>query len=87
MSDVDSEKFINHLKEKWKGSACPLCKTGNWTVSDKVYELREFHDGNMVIGGGPIVPIVPVTCDNCGTTILVNSILAGTTAQKKGEEQ
>ncbi len=79
MTDVNESKFIAHLQAKWKGSACPLCKTGNWSVSDKVYELREFHGGNMVIGSGAIVPIVPVTCDNCGNTVLVNSILAGTT--------
>jgi predicted nucleic-acid-binding Zn-ribbon protein len=77
MSDVKSEKFIDYLKTKWRGQKCPMCGTGNWNVSDKVFELREFHDGNVVIGNGPIVPIVPVTCDNCGNTVLVNAIVSG----------
>ena len=77
MSDVKSEKFIDHLKLKWRGQKCPMCSTGNWNVSDKIFELREFHDGNVVIGNGPIVPIVPVTCDNCGNTVLVNAIVSG----------
>jgi hypothetical protein len=85
MSEVDSDKLINHLKDKWGGANCPICKSGSWNVSDRVYELREYHGGNMVLGGGPIVPIVPVTCSNCGNTILVNSIVAGLTEQSKGE--
>jgi hypothetical protein len=86
MADVDTKKFVDHLKDKWKGEPCPLCKSGNWNVTDKVYELREFHDGNMVIGIGQIVPVVPVTCDNCGNTVLVNSILAGTTSRQKEKD-
>lgn len=83
MSDVNSEKLIQHLKEKWKGNNCPLCKSGNWNISDKIFQLTEFHDGNIIIGHGPIIPIIPITCDNCGNTVLVNSILAGTTSQPK----
>jgi hypothetical protein len=86
MSEVDADKLINHLKHKWSGANCPLCKSGNWNVSDRVYELREHHGGGIVIGGGPVVPIVPITCDNCGNTVLVNSIVAGLTEQNKGEQ-
>ena len=85
MSDLDSKKLIAHLSNKWSGRRCPLCNTGNWNVSDKVYELREFHGGGLVIGGTPIVPVVPVTCDNCGNTVLVNTIVAGLTPQEQGE--
>lgn len=42
-----------------------------------MYELREFHGGSMVIGGSALIPIVPVTCDNCGNTVLINGIMAG----------
>lgn len=86
MSDIESEKLIQHLKTKWAGRRCPLCNTGNWNVSDKVYELREFHGGGLVIGNIPIVPVVPITCDNCGNTVLVNSIVAGLTKQNKGDK-
>lgn len=77
MSEVKSEKFIAHLRSKWKSQRCPLCGEGNWNVSDRVFELREYHGGNVVIGAGPIVPVVPVTCDNCGNTTLVNAIVSG----------
>ena len=36
----------------------------------------EFNQGNLVLGG-QLVPVVPVVCNNCGNTVLVNAILAG----------
>jgi hypothetical protein len=43
-----------------------------------IYELREFHGGNMVIGGNSsIVPLVPVTCKVCGNTVLFNPLIVG----------
>ncbi|MBQ0797090.1 hypothetical protein [Zhongshania sp.] len=87
MSDVKSEKIIRHLSDKWKGRSCPMCGTGNWNVSDKVFELREFNGGNMVIGGNsPIIPIVPVTCDNCGNVVMVNGIVAGAVSHESEEK-
>jgi hypothetical protein len=54
----------------------PLCAKSPLPLADKVFQLAEFHEGGIVIGG-PLVPIVPVTCSNCGNTILVNAILSG----------
>lgn len=56
MAKFNLEKILTHLKEKWKGRPCPLCGVGNWNLSDSVYELREFNDGNLVLGSGPILP-------------------------------
>lgn len=87
MAKFNSEKILIHLKEKWKGRPCPLCNVGNWNVSDSVYELREFHDGNLVIGSGPILPVVPVTCSNCGNTVMVNALISGAVEQPKTKEE
>jgi len=85
MAEIKSEQFINHLKLKWQGRRCPMCTLGNWTVSDKVFELHEFHGGDFVIGGTPLIPVVPVTCDNCGNTVLVNALLSGA-LEKEGKD-
>ena len=82
MADIDADKLIAHLKSKWQGRSCLMCGTGNWNVSDKVYELRGYHGGGLTIGGVAIVPVLPITCDNCGNTILVNTIVAGVLKQK-----
>lgn len=70
--------ITSKINEKWaKPIACPTCKANSWNISDNVFELRDFNYGNMVIGGVPIIPIVPVICHNCGNTILVNPLILG----------
>jgi len=76
MSKYDTNKLIAHLKVKWAGRPCPMCLVGNWEVQDSIFQIMEFNEGSLVIGG-PIVPLVPVTCKNCGNTILLNAIVSG----------
>jgi len=57
--------------------------------SKKIFQLSEFHEGNLVVGG-PLIPVIPVTCTNCGNTVLVNALISGalkpeTTMQKDGK--
>ncbi|MBI1303247.1 MAG: hypothetical protein GC172_05615 [Phycisphaera sp.] len=74
---IDATKVISFLNEKWQGRPCPLCGNRRWSVQDAAFELRQFHGGNFVLGGGAIIPLVPVTCENCGYTALINAIKAG----------
>lgn len=53
-----------------------MCGVSNWSVHDSTFQLTEFNQGSIVIGG-PVIPIIPVSCTNCGNTILVNAIIAG----------
>ena len=76
MSEFKSEKVIAFLGEKWGNRACPMCGKGPWSVQDRIFQLSEFHQGSLVVGG-PLIPIIPVTCGNCGHTVLVNAILSG----------
>ena len=41
-----------------------------------VFELREFHQGSLALGT-PIMPLVPVTCENCGNVVLISAVKAG----------
>jgi hypothetical protein len=77
MTKIDGTRLIEHLRQKWMGRPCPMCGVGNWNVQDTTFELREFNEGNLIVGGGPIIPIVPVICSNCGNTVLVNALSAG----------
>jgi hypothetical protein len=72
----DSDALLRFLSEKWKGTNCPMCKVGDWLVQDDLFELRQFQRGALMIGG-PVIPVVPVGCSNCGHTVLVNAITAG----------
>jgi hypothetical protein len=79
LSEEDYKKITQHIAEKWQAPvACPVCRKNNWSVSQEVLELREFHGGSMVVGGNSaIVPITPVTCSSCGNTVLFNPLVAG----------
>ena len=88
MADLDVDQLIKHLKEKWAGRPCQQCGVGDWQVQDSAFELRQFHGGGLRIGG-PLIPVVPVVCSNCGNTILVNALIAGALErpeEKKPEE-
>ncbi|MBI2175021.1 MAG: hypothetical protein HYU33_07475 [Candidatus Omnitrophica bacterium] len=76
MANFDSQALIKYLNEKWAGRKCAQCGVGNWQIQDSLFELRQFSGGGLVVGG-PLIPVVPVTCANCGNTVLVNAILAG----------
>ena len=73
---MKSKEIISFLKEKWGERACPMCGKGPWSVQDRVFQLTEFHQGNLVVGG-PLIPVIPVSCGNCGHTVLVNAIISG----------
>lgn len=75
------DKVIQHLNKKWGNRPCPMCGSNSWNVSDTVYEMREFHGGNLVLGTGPIYPVVPVSCNNCGNSVMVNALLSGAVDQ------
>lgn len=76
MAKFESQKVIQHLQAKWGSKACPMCSSGPWNVQDTSFQLTEFNEGNMVIGG-PVIPLVTVMCGNCGYVVLVNAIVAG----------
>ena len=79
LNDKQHQQLNEHIKKSWKPPAtCQVCKSNNWNIADSVYELREFHGGDLVVGGsGGIVPLCPVTCNTCGNTVLINPLIAG----------
>ena len=76
MAKFDGNKVIAHFRAKWAGRSCPMCGIGRWNVQDSTYQLLEFNQGSLVFGG-PVIPVIPVVCNNCGNTLLVNAIIAG----------
>ncbi len=85
MAKFDGSKAIEYLRTKWSGRVCPMCLVGNWNVQDSTYQLMEFNQGGLVLGG-PVIPLVAVICTNCGNTLLVNAITAGIMEPRSGEK-
>jgi hypothetical protein len=72
------ERAATWLREKWQTPAnCIVCGQNNWQIGE-VFELRAFHGGNLVLGGGnPVLPVFPVSCNVCGNTVFINALRAG----------
>lgn len=77
MNDTNFDNFIKSLGEKWQGNKqCPICQNNTWGISDKLAELREFHHGDIIMGG-QVYPLIVLSCKVCGYIHLFNAILAG----------
>ena len=75
---IDAQKVVAWLNRQWQGSkVCPICKNNNWSIGEKPVELRVFHGKGDLVLGGPIYPLVSITCKVCGHTLLFNAIVAG----------
>ena len=79
MNKPSSQEVIDFLNSRWGSAPCPMCNGRRWTVSDKVFELREFNDGNIVVGGpnSSVTPIIPIVCEYCGNTLFINALTTG----------
>ncbi|MFA5015018.1 MAG: hypothetical protein WC549_05705 [Actinomycetota bacterium] len=61
-----------------KKSPCFICKSNNWIISDKIFEIREFLGGALQVSGDTsILPLISVTCSKCGNVIFFNALTLG----------
>jgi hypothetical protein len=86
LNNEQQNKAMAHLNSKWVGKReCSVCKNNSWNIHPQVYEMRQFNEGGMVLGG-PLLPLIIVECNNCGNTISINAIKAGVvSSERKGE--
>jgi len=73
---IDKDALKKFLFDKWEDSNCPKCKNNQWTVPYDVFEIKKYLTGKFIIGG-EVIPVIPITCMNCGLTFMVNAIIAG----------
>ena len=77
LDHAQMNKVIEFFDKKWgEFKQCPVCKQSDWTVFERVYDVREYHEEGMVLGGGAI-PFVVTSCTNCGNTRFFNAIIVG----------
>jgi len=77
MDDSQKELVDKWVAEKWKGYIeCPVCQHGKWGINSEIFELRSFHGGQLSVGG-PVAPLVAITCRNCGYTLQFNAMQIG----------
>lgn len=86
---INSETLIKKLNEKWQGRSCPYCQNTQWTVDTSIVTPIEVDENKNMMIGGKFQPLIPVSCRNCGNTVLVNGLILGCIDEieneKKGE--
>ena len=69
--------ILQFLNSKWRPpKLCQVCGTNTWDVEANLAELRFLNMGGFTVGG-PVIPLIVITCKNCGNTILINAVKAG----------
>jgi hypothetical protein len=78
MTSEQHKKLARIVASKIEGKySCPICKDKSREFKVGVpVEMREFNEG-LSLGGAAIFPFVPVTCDLCSHTILLNGMSLG----------
>lgn len=71
---IDGREFMEWIADYWSDKACQFCEGQNWTLLKETFELREFHGGTVVLGSGPIVPVMVIVCELCGNIELFNAV-------------
>jgi hypothetical protein len=71
------EAMLRKLDKLWASTRCDVCQVGDYAISDRIFEMREYNGRNFVLGAGTIMPIVIATCQNCGAIRYVNAIQIG----------
>jgi hypothetical protein len=69
--------MVQFLNSRWRlPKSCQVCGTNKWNVEADLAELRFLSLAGFVLGG-PVIPLIVVTCNYCGNTLLINAIKAG----------
>ncbi|MBQ9453179.1 MAG: hypothetical protein IJU65_07820 [Desulfovibrio sp.] len=72
--EIDKAKLTKFVSTKFDKTHCPICGGEQWIISDKIFQLTEFNNGNLVVGG-PLYLVLPVICAQCGNTCFINPVL------------
>jgi hypothetical protein len=71
---IDPEKVADWLQLHWKDKRCPICKSNDWSISEKALQLREWTRSSIQI---PSVEVVAkIHCLVCGNVIFIDPFVA-----------
>jgi len=76
----DQEKIVlDKLGKLIDKKICNSCDNEvQFSINTRLFELREFNEGSLVIGGNSaIIPLIVITCPKCGNTRFYNALTLG----------
>jgi translation initiation factor 2 beta subunit (eIF-2beta)/eIF-5 len=85
LSEAQKQLIIGQIQKVWKTNIkCPICQKIAKREIAGIMELRDYHEGNFIVGGG-VTPVVTVVCSECGSTQLFNAIKLGIVDKSTGK--
>lgn len=85
ITEQEKNQIFHWLEERWGDYHCSVCNASSWQVETHSYQLMEYREGQLVVGGR-VIPVIPLTCANCGNTILLNAIMCGAVNAQKEQK-
>lgn len=74
---INEKELLKNLNEKWGGINCPYCQMADWTVDTSIVTPIEVGERKEMKIGGKFLPLITVSCRNCGNTVFLNGLLLG----------
>lgn len=71
---LNKDKLINSINQKWLTKNCPMCGKNNWNIDDDMMTMISVGKDHSIQIGNKIIPVVTITCKECGNTIFVNPL-------------
>jgi hypothetical protein len=72
---IDSAKLAAWLEKHWKGEKlCPICKSNDWSISEKALQLRDWKRSTLQVPTFQVVAMIH--CRVCGNVIFINPFIA-----------
>ena len=84
---VDKEKLLKQLDEKWKNVHCPYCNDHKWTADPNIVTIVKVEEDKKMNLGGRFQPFIAVTCGCCGNTALVNALVLDCIKDEKEDKE
>ena len=85
MFKLDREKFLNEINKRWVNKNCPMCGHNNWNIDPNMVTAVRITENGAVALGGDLIPLVAVTCLDCGNVVFVNPLVIKTVSTDEKE--
>jgi predicted nucleic-acid-binding Zn-ribbon protein len=74
LGDEKKKKILKNLEDKWppQRRVCPICNNNKFEMPGNIFQISQYFPTKLIVG--PIVPLIVVTCTNCGYTLLFNAL-------------
>jgi hypothetical protein len=70
------QKALQWITQHWGAAGCPFHGPTNWQIDNHLAQVPVYSARSFLVGG-PVYPLIVVTCAICGFTVFVNALRAG----------